>query len=377
MKNTESRKEFIKKGFVTSTGLLGLSKIDISKAAAAAKNKTEACKKKKIIVEKTKKIYSTPAGQELPYNAFTNMEFWHGKYYIVFRQGEKHTIAKSRIMSLQSTDLENWAPKVIVDTVKDDRDPKLLATPKRLFLYNVPYPSDSEVSYTEDGINWSAPADAYTGDKGDQFWKPKLYNGIYYVACDYNNDRVDLLKSTDGLDWQYAGTIMSGGTYPRQKPTETAIVFLADGRCLALIRLNNMKPSEGGSGLPGFAISSPPYTSWDFTLGASVRFSGHAVERFGDTIVVATRAELGKKPGQWDYPWTPIPVKDGGHRTILCTFNLKTMRLEAHAVLPSERFRDSSYCGLLPTGKDSALVSWYDGDVKTRSDIWLAHIKIV
>ena len=377
MANRESRRNFIKKSAVTTAGILGLSKVDVTKAAAV-KNKPEVCKKKKIIVEKTKKIYSTPAGRELPYNAFTNMAFWHGKYYIVFRQAVRHAPSTCKLILLSSTDLENWTETIVLDRPsKDDRDAKFLATPKRLFLYSYPYPSDSEVRYTDDGVNWSEPVNAYPGDNGDQFWKPKLYNGTYYVASDYNNDRVDLLKSSDGLSWEYVGTIMSGRIYPYHKPTETAIVFLADGRCLALIRLNGMKASEGLSCLPGFAISSPPYTSWDLTLGASVRFSGHAVERFGDTIVVATRAELGKKPGQWDYPWTPIPVKDGGHRTILCTFNLKTMRLEAHAVLPSERFRDSSYCGLLPTGTDSALVSWHDGDVKFGSDIWLAHIKIV
>jgi len=60
MKNTESRREFIKKGFVTSTGLLGLSKIDMAEAAAAAKNEPEVGKKKKIIIEKTKKNIFLP-----------------------------------------------------------------------------------------------------------------------------------------------------------------------------------------------------------------------------------------------------------------------------------------------------------------------------
>ena len=165
---------------------------------------------------------------------------------------------------------------------------------------------------------------------------------------------------------------MSGGAYPFNKPTETAIVFLEDGRCLALIRLNGISTPSGGNTLPCFAISSPPYTSWDLTLGAAVRFSGHAVERFGDTIVVASRAELGTDPGFWNIPGEPA-----GSRTVLYTFNLKTMRLEYHALLPSEHYRDNSYCGILPTGKDTALVSWYDGNTNSESNIWLAHIRIV
>ena len=370
MNNFQSRREFLKKGVATGAGVVGLSNIGVANALSLSRQKNSNVQGK-IIVEKTEKIYST-AGEALPYNAFTNMEFWHGKYYIVFRQGEKHTIATSRIMALESSDLENWTERVIMDTANDDRDPKLLSTPQRLILYNVPYPSDSEVSYTTDGVNWSTEADTYTGSTGDQFWKPKFYNGQYYVPCDYNNDRVDLLKSSDGLSWQYVGTIMSGGAYPLNRPTETAIVFLEDGRCLALIRLNGMSPSDGGSTLPGFFISSPPYTSWEFTLGSAVRFSGHAVERFGDIIFVTARAELGTDPGFWNIPGEPA-----GQRTVMYTFNLKTMRLEYHAVLPTEHYWDNSYCGLLPTGKDTALVSWYDGNVNSESNIWLAHIRIV
>jgi hypothetical protein len=202
---------------------------------------------------------------------------------------------------------------------------------------------------------------------------------------------LNLLKSTDGLTWHYAGTIISGSEY---KPTETAIVFLEDGRCLAFIRLNEISSPTGRYNcLPGFAISSPPYTSWDFTLGAARRFAGPAAERFGDTILVVSRGEVGPWPGYWDIPGEP-PSKPGPAgprhpnkigkggailRTFVYTFDLKTMRLEFQAILPSEFYADSSYAGIIKTGKDSALVSWYDGSYTSGgvSNIWLAHIKIV
>ena len=373
MDKIESRRRFLKTGLATTAGVVGLAKVGCSQAPAVERPIVNTEKKKKIIIEKTKKIYSSPAGAPLRYNSFTNMDFWHGKYYIVFRQAVRHTPSTCKLILLESTDLENWTETVVLDRPSiDDRDAKLLSTTQRLILYTVPYPIDSEVMYTEDGVNWSSPVDVYTDSSGDNFWKPKFYNGYFYVPCDYNNDRVDLLKSSDGLSWQYAGTIMSGGAYPLNRPTETAIVFLADGRCLALIRLNGMSPSDGGSTLPGFFISSPPYTSWEFTLGSAVRFSGHAVERFGDIIFVTARAELGTDPGFWNIPGEPA-----GQRTVMYTFNLKTMRLEYHAVLPTEHYWDNSYCGLLPTGKDTALVSWYDGNVNSESNIWLAHIRIV
>ena len=322
-----------------------------------------------IRVENTKKIYTSPAGETLRYNSFTNLEFWRGNYYVVFRQAQRHTPSRCKLILLCSANLEHWKQVLVLDRPKfDDRDPKLLVTPKRLILYSVPYPRDTEVVASEDGIKWTPIKDAYAGSPRDQFWKPKFHDGWYYVACDYNNDTVELLRSKDGLDWSRAATVISKTKY---KPTETAIVFLKDGRCLAMMRLNGL----GGSTLPGYAIAKPPYTKWQFTLGKSVRFSGQAVERYGDTIVVASRAELGKKPGQWDFPRGSIR-KDRGHRTVLSTFDVESMRLKVHAVLPTERGYDNSYCGLLRTGKDRALVSWHDGDVKTFSNIWLAHIRI-
>ena len=363
----ETRRHFLGRCVIGTTTWGGLNAIGSGIATAADR---KVGRSSRVVVEKANKIYSTPEGQSLPYNSFTNLEFWRGKYYLAFRQGERHTPSRCRLIVLESADLERWSESMVLDRPKiDDRDPKLLATPERLVLYTVPYPKDTEWLATEDGINWTPPKKAYDGTPGDQFWKPKLHGGWYYVASDFNNDAVELLRSKDGLAWQRVGTIIAKTEY---KPTETAIVFLEDGRCLAMMRLNGL----AGSTLPGFAVSAPPFKKWDFELGQSVRFSGHAVERFGDTIVVASRAELGNGPGQWDFPRGEGIPKDRGHRTVLSTFDLGTMRLAVEAVLPTERGYDNSYCGMLATGKDRAVISWYDGDVKTRSDIWLAHLKI-
>ena len=367
MVNRESRRNFIKKSAVTTAGLLGLSKVDVTKAAAA-KNKPEVGKKKKIIVEKTEKIYSTPAGRELPYNAFTNMEFWHGKYYVVFRQGEKHTIARGKLILLESTDLENWTETIVLDRPSiDDRDNKLLSTPERLFLYTVPYAPGllpTEVMYTEDGVSWSAPVDATPpGISRAQFWKPKEHNGMFYCGADYGSSY--LLKSTDAISWEVVSTITS-----LYAPTETSIVFLKDGRLLALVRTNGFSQAVGG-----FHISSPPYTSWAPTIDDQHHFSGPSAELIGDTIVVCARTQLPD--------WGLVEDVPGGRgeRTALSTFDVTTMSLSFPAMLPTERGGDSSYPGILPTSRNRAVISWHDGQVNISSggpsDIWLAHIKIV
>ena len=52
------------------------------------------------------------------------------------------------------------------------------------------------------------------------------------------------------------------------------------------------------------------------------------------------------------------------------------MRLEYQALLPSHHYRDSSYVGLVKTGENSALMSWYDDNVRSERNIWLARINI-
>ena len=372
MKDTESRRQFMKKGIAAGAGIVGLSKIDTAKALSMGKLKALANVQGNIEIEKAKKIY-TSEGEALQYNSFGNMDFWHGKYYVVFRQAVIHGPSTCRLILLESTDLENWTETIVLDRPSiDDRDAKLLSTPERLILYTVPYPTTTELMYTEDGVNWSAPVEAAPALPGAQFWKPKRYNGVYYSGADSSSTY--LLKSPNGINsWEVVSTITS-----QNAPTETAIVFLEDGRCIAFIRQNT------SGTLPGFAISSPPYTSWSYELNTTgpVQFSGQGVERFGDLIVVVSRAMLGTTPGKWDYPLDPsfVPA-DMGQRTVVYTFDLATMSLSLKAILPTERGGDSSYVGILPTDRNRFLVSWHDGQVLHNSgnpsDIWLAHIKIV
>jgi hypothetical protein len=400
MKNLPSRRQFIKKGVVTTAALAGVSKIGISRASASPK-KPEPARYvgNKVVIEKAQKIYSSPENETLKYCGWPDIAFWRGKYYVIFSRKKGHSAEPPDgpgLVVIESTDLENWSETVLKDfslphggeKKGDDRDAKVFATPDRLFAINIPYPHDGYISYTEDGVNWSAWRQIYPAGEGiqgrdirvsavqtygAQCWRPKEYNGTYYLPCDYYNDRVDLLKSTDMLNWQLAGTIMSRAKYEHnESPTETEIVFLKDGRCLALTR---MRPTSNHPELPSFSISSPPYSSWDFKFGTAIPFGGPAAHRFGDTILVIARAQLGKGPGYWNFPLDP--GWKWPQRTGVYTFDLEEMRLEQQVLLPTEYAHDSSYAGILPTGANTALIVWYDGNVVDTSNIWLAHLKIV
>jgi len=373
MRTQQSRRQFIKKGAVMTAGMWELARLVPSERAAAAGDQpADGTRTKKIIVEKTKKIFSTD-GEHQRYNAFTNMDFWRGKYYVVFRQSEKHggSDYSGKIVLLESSDLESWTDSVVMDLPShDDRDPKLFATTQRLFLYVTARGRGAGiertvVSYTEDGQSWSTPQQTY-GDRYS-FWKPKAHDGLYYVAAD-KSGKVELLESTDAINWKFVSTISD-----KYETTETSLVFLKDNRLLALSRQNK---SPGGH-WPGFSSASRPYTSWNYNLGGEVHFSGPAAALVGDTIVVASRTIV----KDWGLSVDPDIPGDLGQRTALYTFNLQTMRLDLQVMLPSERGGDSSYPGIVPTSEDRAVVCWYDGHPKfdhpNPSDIWLAHIRIL
>ena len=289
-----------------------------------------------MLVERVDKVFSDGR-----WNGCTNIDFWKGKYYLVFRSAMGHDKSlPGQITLLESADTKSWSSSVVIDTDKDDRDPKFLATDQRLYIYYTNEPHERTlVSFTADGEKWSEPVLVYKD--GYSFWKPKARAGVYYVAADIKN-QVELLRSEDGLNWQLVSIITQGN-----RCTETSLVFLKDDSLLAITR-QNTSPNY-----PRFSFSRPPYSEWDHVEGTFF-FQGPGVALVGDTIVVGGRV-LAE-----DFE-SPPDEKLGDHRTALLTFNLEEMRLEWQANLPTQWGGDLSYPGILPLGDNRALVSFYDG----------------
>ncbi|MEO1993947.1 MAG: sialidase family protein [Planctomycetaceae bacterium] len=320
---------------------------------------------RKIIVEDARKIYST-RGEKLQYNSFTNMALWRGTYYIVTRQALHHGPSESRIVLLQSRDLRTWDSQVIIDTETDDRDPKLFATQNRLIVYSDAFHGGGSqeqimARYTRDGQTWSALQPIYK--PAWQLWKPKTYQGVHYVAADCIRcgHVVRLLRSDDGISWTDVAEITVDN-----KPTETAIAFDTAGRMYAVVRQNT-------TGHPPRAlVSDPPYREWKHVDGTG-HFSGPAIERVGQTLVVSSRTLL----PDWGLK-SAAPL--GPQRTALYTLNTENLQLELQAILPTEQGGDSSYPGILPLSDRRALVCWHDGSRQyaspNPSNIWLARIRI-
>lgn len=305
------------------------------------------------------------------HNAFTSLAFWRGCYWLTFRSGQSHG-GVGKIVLLESSNLETWSKSIPADTPLDDRDPKLLATTDRLFLYWVAMPPSEDeqsaqtlVSSTRDGTAWSDPQPAYL--PGYSLWQPKEHGGVFYVAADSDaglpevppekRSRVELLRSEDGLTWRRISTVTGGNMC-----TETALAFLLDERLLAITR-QNAAPHH-----PRFSLATPPYGEWQHATG-TFAFQGPAAELVHDTILVSGRVRASEVEAATDPDLGPT-------RTGLLAFDVEQMRLIWHCNLPTRAGEDVSYPGIVPLGERRALVSFYDGRRFAPSDIFLACVKL-
>ena len=117
MKGTESRRDFMKKGLAAGVGLAGLSNTDTGKAISL-KRLQNTNTQGNIIVEKAKKIYSSPEEVPFKYCGWTDIVFWHGKYYCIFSRKTRHIATPPDgpgLVVIESTDLENWTEQQLAD----------------------------------------------------------------------------------------------------------------------------------------------------------------------------------------------------------------------------------------------------------------------
>ena len=350
---------------------------------AAAAEPLSTVETRSIDIESVDTIYTDGR-----HNGFTSLAHWRGKYYVAFRSATTHAspwdegweelnLEPGKIMLVESADLRTWKPTVVLNTRHDDRDPKLLATADRLYVFatsltgpaTTTYPQQTFMVSTADGRRWTEPVSAFQENYG--FWTPKTLGGVHYVAADVDVTppgasrrlmQVELLRSNDGERWQSVSVITRDG-----KRTETALVFLDDDSLLAIVRQNVLLAAQ------------PPYTRWQGVgAGEGERYKimpigipGPAAERIEDRVLVCCRGRKQEFPD--DQP--------GQYRTSLLTLDRADMSLRWHTNLPTEWGGDQSYAGILPLDDGRVLVSYYDGElyepgVPKRSDIKLATIQL-
>jgi hypothetical protein len=220
------------------------------------------------------------------WNGRPSFVFWRDEYYIAFRSSLSHDTIDDemgKVLMLKSTDLKDWKVSTVIDGPEiDGAEPLLLGTDDRLYMYIVAENpiTTTFMSYSEDGVEWAKPVKYF--DDGFSFNTPVTHKGIHYGALDYagaqqapvpgerSSGYVDLMQSTDGLEWTKVSRIVEDGT-------ETALVFMKDDTLLTVIRQGWVTKAK------------PPYTDWQVVDSKEVGLGGPDAALVGNTVLVAGR----------------------------------------------------------------------------------------
>lgn len=283
------------------------------------------------------------------HNAFTALRRFKGDLYLAFRAGDAHNSPTADVLVLKSKHGKEWQQAHTFDVAKDDRDPQMVVTDKRLFLY-VPAMNGKELTtwlkYTDDGSSWSEPVKIYE----PQFilWKPCVYDGVFYAAAHKKDEssggkgrEVHFVKSADGIRWEKVSTIRAGNW-----ESETTLFF--DGaHAIAFLR------QKYGSPQAQVLESDPPYAEWKSRDAGVPHFSGHSVHTFKGVTYLLSRTMKGKETGSMIYTFA------GGKLTPYCA-------------LPSGG--DCSYLEAVEDGANM-LVSFYSTH-EGATNIYLATVPL-
>lgn len=207
---------------------------------------------------------------QAPHSAFTGLIDYEGKLYCCFREAKSHvpqlTGEDGKIRILVSDTGEAWEPFALVESQGTDlRDPQLSRTPDgrlMLLMGGSRYENGqflggiSHVSFLNSrSRTFSAPIPIEV-DKTlfpNKIWLWKItWHGPEGYATIYENDRLSLVKTSDGLHYDLVTRLRCDSM-----PNETALLFGPNDELYLLVR----REIGGATGVWG--ESRPPYTEWE------------------------------------------------------------------------------------------------------------------
>lgn len=222
------------------------------------------------------------------HNAFTDITYFKGKLFIVFREADGHipnedNTGNGKIRILSSLDGEFWEPAGLLELNGIDlRDPKLSITPKKKLMIVMGgsiYDSkelksiSTYVSMSDpNGTKFSTPEPIILDERiksdFDWLWRVTWYEktgyGVVYQANvdgEKGKSKAYLVSTSKGMEYELITELNVDGN-----PNEATIRFLSGAEMMIIIR-------RGGDDQLGMmGTSKPPYTDWswdklDFKLG--------------------------------------------------------------------------------------------------------------
>ena len=303
------------------------------------------------------------------HNAFTDLQWFKGKYYVCFRNGLSHVSPEGKVVVIASDDLYRWERVgVPVNTTGDDRDPHLIVAEDRLYVI-VGTSSWSEAmpevgkenryvrtycSYTDDGINWSKPQQIYE----DHYWVWGVgyADGIFYGLA-YGGDgkladaatHLHLVRSNDALDWEKVSQVSPDGS-------EATFRMAEDGTMRVAIR--DKKETR-----LSIATAKPPFEDWQLTDVDKIIPAPKLIQVGGQEYII----------GRHHLPDPNNPGSYIDRRTSV--WRLEDYKLEHVLDLPSSG--DTSYVGVIIQEDESVLLSYYSQhEVKYSAEHWICPANI-
>ncbi|MEA1878053.1 MAG: GDSL-type esterase/lipase family protein, partial [Bacteroidota bacterium] len=173
------------------------------------------------ILSDYRKAYRDTSGDpNWKHNAFTDLTFFGGQFYLAFRNGGGHAPPpppSGRVIVLRSVDGILWEREatLVVSNVDHQADPKFLIVGDLLFVYcatrNIDNPSGGHTTFGFERLaagEWSEPFKCADG----VFWRAKKWRDKYYVAAYARAEKdaaVKMLSSLDGRSWDVVSNILA------------------------------------------------------------------------------------------------------------------------------------------------------------------------
>lgn len=250
--------------------------------------------------------YSSKIWDAAPHNAFPDIRYYDGYFYIVFRESNMHvhkTAADDgKIRVLRSFDGKNWISIQLLEKPGFDlRDPMLeITSDNRLMLLMGGSVYDkttltgahTHVSFLENGrftgpvpVRYSADVDSSHNWLWSVTWNNGIGYGVVYQFEPNKPNKLMLVKTGNAVDYSLVANLEVAG-----RTSESKAVFVNDNEMIMVIRRDG-DPKTGV-----FGKSRKPFTDWTFKE-MDIQLGGPHLIRFSkDLWLLSTRSFTGENP---------------------------------------------------------------------------------
>lgn len=240
------------------------------------------------------------------HNAFTDLVYWHGCYWVSYRKGAGHVSMDGEAVFAVSADRQRWREVGRINLPGDVRDPKMVVMGDRLaavfpvWVGGVPKRHLQQfVAFTEDGHHWTRPVAIL--EPFWWLWRVVPFGGKYYGAAYSYKDRTTFTDRVYCTDWVVSEDMIHWKRVTQIGTTQMALGeagfhFDEDGTVWLISR--SAVPTHAPA---YFAMSKPPYEKWEITqLDRAIQ--SPVMIRHKDDIYVAGR-RLANFEGDTTFPF--------------------------------------------------------------------------